>query len=84
MDTTNYFFTVYVDVESLVTRDAWQKRGCATAILAELNKIVDEADVLIFLNGGVPEFYKRQGYDELLNNSGLDASAVHMMRKKKS
>ncbi|KAL6884495.1 hypothetical protein GGI43DRAFT_322480 [Trichoderma evansii] len=74
----------HVYVESLVTRDAWQKRGCATAILAEADKIADETDVPIFLDGEVPEFYKRRGYDEVLDNSGVDASAVPMMRKKKS
>ncbi|KAJ4863448.1 hypothetical protein T069G_04402 [Trichoderma breve] len=34
--------------------------------------------------GAVPEFYKRRGYSELLNDSGVEASAVPMLRKKKS
>jgi len=73
-----------VFIEALVTREAWQKRGCATAILAEADKIADETDVPLFLDGMVPEFYIRRGYNELPNNSGVEASAVPMLRKKKS
>ncbi|QYS97832.1 N-acetyltransferase domain-containing protein [Trichoderma simmonsii] len=73
-----------VFVEALVTRNTWQKRGCATAILAEADKIADEIDVPLFLDGAVPEFYKRRGYSELLNDTGVEASAVPMLRKKKS
>ncbi|KAM0249722.1 hypothetical protein ACHAQJ_008924 [Trichoderma viride] len=71
-------------VETLVTQEAWQKRGCATAILVEAAKIADGTDVPLFLNGTVPEFYERRGYNEPPNNSGVEASAVPMLRKKKS
>lgn len=80
----DYLFPVNTVVEALVTRNTWQKRGCATAILAEADKIADEIDVPLFLDGAVPEFYKRRGYSELLNDSGVEASAVPMLRKKKS
>ncbi|EHK25878.1 uncharacterized protein TRIVIDRAFT_219637 [Trichoderma virens Gv29-8] len=73
-----------VFIEALVTRDAWKKRGCASAILAEADKIADETDIPLFLDGAVPEFYKRRGYSELTDNSGVEASAVPMLRKKKS
>ncbi|KAL6689673.1 hypothetical protein J3F84DRAFT_391619 [Trichoderma pleuroticola] len=73
-----------VCIEALVTRNTWQKRGCATAILSEADKTADEIDVPLFLDAAVPEFYKRRGYSELLNDSGVEASAVPMLRKKKS
>ncbi|KAL7928407.1 hypothetical protein V8C35DRAFT_318325 [Trichoderma chlorosporum] len=73
-----------VFIEALVTRSAWQKRGCATAILAEADKIADKIDVPLFLDGAVPEFYKRRGYNELLDDSGVEASAVPMLRNRKS
>lgn len=75
---------LYTVIEALVTRGTWQKRGCATAILAEADKIADETDVPLFLDGGVPEFYQRRGYSEVLNDSGVEASAMPMLRKRKS
>jgi GNAT superfamily N-acetyltransferase len=71
-------------VETVVTRGTWRRKGCASAILQEADKMADKLDYDLFLDAMDHAVYEGRGYSILPDASGVEAIGAPMLKKKKS